>query len=279
MKSLTVAISFCLLEAGLTAPCWAGPASDYYVTGNTKIYHIRGDVVLDSWNTVQAQEFPIVVLGNTVRTGSYYSGNSGHEYSLAGSWTGATYPPTIQGLHHDGTTDGVHNYTTSYWGDEAGAELGRAVWRTDSDWTNPVKLFDTVETRPSGITYDPSNNTLWVSEWDGGPAIRNYTMNGTLLSSFSTDGRYATSVALDPVDGTLWMGGYENTGYFYQYSRAGVLLSSTYYSELAGERTLGGEIAAVPEPSTYAMMLTGIGLIGFQLRRRNHGSSNPRLFA
>lgn len=272
MKSSAVVFVSCLLEVGFASSCWAGPMSDYYVTGDTRVYHIRGDSVVNSWNMVQNQEYPVVVL-DTVRTGSYYSGISGHEYARTGSFTGTAYPSSIPGLHHDGATDGVHNYTTSYWNIEGGIiSNGTAIWRTDTDWTHPVKLFDTLNTRPSGITYDSSNGTLWVSEWGSdshrSPAIRNYEMNGTVLFSFLTDGRYATAVAFDPTDGTLWMSGYENAGYFYQYSRTGTYMGSTYFSELAGVVTLGGEIAAIPEPGTYAMMLAGIGLLGLELWAR-----------
>ena len=256
-----------LLQAGAFASACAGPLSDYYVTTDTQVFHIRGGSVVNSWATVQGQEYPIVVLDN-VRTGSYFSGNAGHEYTLGGSYAGTAYAATVPGLHHDGASDGTYNYTTSYWSDESGT-LGRAVWRTAADWTAPVKLFDTVSTRPSGIAYDPRDgSTLWISEWDGIPSIRHYTMSGSPLSSFSTDGRYATSLALDPRDGTLWMSGYENAGNFYQYSTGGTILGSTYFPELAGLRTLGGEVPAIPEPGVFALMLAGLTLLGLDRLRR-----------
>ena len=268
MRTLNIVIAGFLIEAGMAMPCWAGPASDYYVTSGSNVYHIKGDLVLNTWTTVQFNEYPIVVM-DTVRTGSYQSTVSGHEYSLAGSLMGATYAPTISGLHHDGATDGTGNFTTSYWSNEIGT-LGTAVWRTDADWMNPVKLFDTLAHRPSGIAYDPSNQSLWISEWqEGAPVVRNYSMDGALLSSFSTSGRYSTSLALDPKDGTLWMGSYNDLGYYYQYSRAGGLLSTSYYAELAGVRTLGGEIAPVPEPASYALLLAGIGLLALRFERGN----------
>jgi PEP-CTERM motif len=36
----------------------------------------------------------------------------------------------------------------------------------------------------------------------------------------------------------------------------------------------GGVISAVPEPETYAMLLAGLGLIGFTVRRRNNNNHN-----
>ena len=39
---------------------------------------------------------------------------------------------------------------------------------------------------------------------------------------------------------------------------------------IAGELVQGGQlyVAAVPEPESYAMLLAGLGLIGFAARRR-----------
>lgn len=259
-----------LLVAGWSVSGIAGPISDYYVTSATNVYQIRGDSVVNSWSMVQGNEYPIVVSG-TVRTGSYYGGNSGHEYTLSGSYTGTIYPPTIPGLHHDGTTDGVHNYTTSYW--DENNNLSNKIWRTDTEWANPVLIFTTLNVRPSGITYDPLNGTLWVSEWGidhvNDRTITDYAMDGTVLSSFSTYPFYATSLALDPADGTLWMGSYTEPGRYYQYSRAGAFLGSSYYAELAGVLTLGGEIArsqSIPEPGTLALL--GVALVGLMWVRQ-----------
>lgn len=205
---------------------------------------------------------------DTVRTGNYYSGNAGHEYTLGGLYTGTSYAATLPGLHHDSASDGTYNYTTSYWSDEVGTP-GRAVWRTTTDWNAPVKLFDTVGSNVSGIAYDPRDGTLWISEWGFSPSVRHYTMKGTLLGSFNPVGRYATSLALDPRDGTLWMSGYSEAGYFYQYSTDGSLLGSTYFPELAGKITLGGEMPAIREPGVFALMLAGLTLLGlYRVHRR-----------
>ncbi|MEG1324253.1 MAG: FxDxF family PEP-CTERM protein, partial [Janthinobacterium sp.] len=41
------------------------------------------------------------------------------------------------------------------------------------------------------------------------------------------------------------------------------------YSTFTG--TFASPVAAVPEPETYAMMLAGLGLVGFMARRRKAG--------
>ena len=39
----------------------------------------------------------------------------------------------------------------------------------------------------------------------------------------------------------------------------------------------GGVVAAVPEPETYAMMLAGLGVMGFMVRRRNKATAPSNL--
>lgn len=48
----------------------------------------------------------------------------------------------------------------------------------------------------------------------------------------------------------------------------GIDFYSSEYATLAGRPILSVEIAPVPEPETYALMLAGLGLIGFMARRR-----------
>lgn len=60
--------------------------------------------------------------------------------------------------------------------------------------------------------------------------------------------------------GNITLGGYSTVNQFH------VLEGATASAELLGRVT--SNIPPVPEPETYAMLLLGIGLIGFQLHRR-----------
>jgi hypothetical protein len=40
---------------------------------------------------------------------------------------------------------------------------------------------------------------------------------------------------------------------------------------------IGTEVPAVPEPSTWALMLLGFGAVGWGLRRRNSADGQPRM--
>jgi hypothetical protein len=141
---------------------------------------------------------------------------------------------------YDGTTDAVRNYAL-------GALSGN-VYSFDFNWEN----FQTLFTLPPitggglwlGITYDPSNNSIWVSGHSDG-TIANYTMNGTLLGSFpAVAGGVATGLALDPADQTLWLSR-AFTGSFParidQYSKQGTFLGSTAPLELQNFDVVGAE--------------------------------------
>ncbi len=145
------------------------------------------------------------------------------------------------------------------------------VYETNATWGSPVVLF--ASAGQLGITYDPTNNSLWVSDFSSPSArtVLDYSLGGTLLSSFTTPFGKITSLAMDYADNTLWMGSQNTEGTFYQYSLAGVQLSTQTYAALAGENTLGGEFAftgaaSVPEPATFGML--GLGLSALFLARR-----------
>ena len=81
-----------------------------------------------------------------------------------------------------------------------------------------------------------------------------------------------SSVATVSADGTAQSG---NVWNIYSYTVTGTGHDTLTFAALGTNDTLGGSLdavsltAAVPEPSTWALMLGGMGLIGFSLRRRN----------
>ena len=110
-----------------------------------------------------------------------------------------------------------------------------------------------------GITFDPSNDSLWISGWYKSE-IRDYSLTGQLLSSFSVSHNEITALALDPATETLWSANRNVWGLFEEYSKTGQLLSTQYYPELSGMNVLGGEIP-VPEPATAGLLTLGLLLI------------------
>lgn len=244
----------------------AGPTSPLYLTflNNLDVYDIyavQGSSVIQTFPEVYNAplETPIAVYGD-VRTTAYYAGDAGGQYTLSGTPTGTSYvlPSVISsGGAYDSTSDGAHNYLVDFgtgW-----------VYQTARDYTNPVALFNTGTGYDLGITYDRANNSLWISGWNN-TMVQDYSLHGTLLSSFSTGHFDNAALALDPADHTLWLVsdyGPINYGYLEQYSTAGALLSVGPYVGY----TLGGEFNT-PEPGTLIMFGSGILGLASMLRRK-----------
>jgi hypothetical protein len=145
---------------------------------------------------------------------------------------------------------------------------------------NVMDLFDTNDEQDFS---NDSPQEVWYADFDGNgqdtfctnfgvctPQLANNVE--TMLGGGDSGGPsfYQTST------GQYWLMGnntfsgnldHSPTGQFGDYS-GGILLSS-YVPWL--EQVTDNRIALVPEPSTYALLLLGMGLLGFAVRRRNNG--------
>ena len=249
-------------------PAGSGPVSKLYLTAGEQGHNfiIQGSTVTQS-NVAVGKEYAIAVSGD-VRTliPSSEGSTGGANYDLNFTDTGGRYTSTFN--FFDGTTDGTHNYSVNY---NIGSEN---VYQTDRNWQTPVALFQVPEAY-FGITYDRTNNSLWISNFHG-TTVGDYSLTGTLLSSFNTTFNSITCLSLDPADNTLWMGSQNTKGTFYQYSKGGVFLQSDTYAALANQNTLGGEFntaaPAVPEASTTLslglLLVLGLGGVTIAARRK-----------
>jgi len=261
--------------AALVAPAHAGPVSTLYLSNlsSKSLYTVQGDAVTGSAPTYCNHcEQPIAVYGD-VRTMGTGNGIGGR-YNLDLTQTGTTYVQSIGVGLVDGATDGRRNYAVAagYDGNPSG------VYAFDREWGGPTLLFLLDDgAKASGITYDPTNDTLWLQATLNTPSgaageLRNYQMDGRLMTSLSD--LVGGALAMDYADNTLWVVR-GPTQYFDQYSRSGMLLQTTSYAGLAGKNGTGAEFdlaaapTTVPEPGGLLMALTSLaGLLLVSRGRR-----------
>lgn len=128
-------------------------------------------------------------------------------------------------------------------------------------------------------------NTVWGTSGVSGDAVGTLGQAGSSgnihehltfaiasASGLPTEGAYYITLQLlsadlnSTFDGIVPNGKYASSDPFYLIFNNG-LSSGEFHSAVHGL----AHIAAVPEPSTYAMFLAGMGLMGWQLRRRQQG--------
>lgn len=98
----------------------------------------------------------------------------------------------------------------------------------------------------------------------GGTAITAYARDGSLLGSVSNTGLGIEFLGLVTADGTAQIAGLQFS--LVGPEPAGYAIDNLRFG-LAGQVVVPG----IPEPSTYALMLAGLGLVGFMGRRRRAG--------
>lgn len=242
-----------LLAAGpaTVATAGIGPTSTYYVLDGENFQMAAFDSEGLDWLVPTAygeSEFSIAVNGAIRTMGSF---DDGGLYDLAGVPQGTIYP-NAGFRSFDSTTDGDSNYLVSF--DDF------AVYRTDADYSNPVRMFQ-VNFRDLGITYDPRDESLWIASFDEGGDVTHYDLSGNVLGGFNTGLERQSAVALDHADGTLWVFDGTSGDRFLQWDTSGNFLGE--YNSGAEGNWLGGEFN-LPAPGALALF----GLAGLATNRR-----------
>jgi choice-of-anchor C domain-containing protein len=163
-----------------------------------------------------------------------------------------------------GWTVGTGNidYIGTYWTSANG------VRSLDLNGTVPGSIFQTFDVNPGQtyqVTFDLAGNP------DGGPTAKTLTTsaNATIvLSSFDTTGKTVTNMGWTPVSFNFTATGSTETLTFLS-TTTGDSGNSTYPTAF-GPALDNVSVTAVPEPSTWAMMILGFLGVGLVAQRRKH---------
>jgi hypothetical protein len=209
--------------------------------------------------TTTTISYPIAVR-NTIWIGQRDNSGPSIEYQPGtGAPTGnqVTLTGTNFGEFVDGAVFGNLNFTLTAFGSTA------TVYQTNIDWSNPVALFNVSGNDLVGITFDSVLGTLWISDTN---SIYQYSLGGTLLSQF-THVTEAGSLAFQASTNSFWFVPNNAGAPLLQYSPTGALLQSLT-TPLRSNNVWGAEFEAIPEPSTVALLGTGLILAVAGSRRR-----------
>jgi hypothetical protein len=154
-----------------------------------------------------------------------------------------------------GTTGLVIGTTTSAGASHAGAPVGGDTNAITAPWNffgNTGSDYLTVAA--TGSTDAGLDFSGWTVTWNGIPAIP--------MGAGAWGVGYAEGIANISWDGT------DGGAYTLDYHGTVPLGDASGFGGVSYALHLEGTVAAVPEASTYGMMLAGLGLVSFAVRRR-----------
>ena len=235
----------------LLAGVCAAQTSELVLTSyaSTDAFVVRNGQVIRQFARTSQNDGPAFCVNTSIKMFGQFANAIGREYDVNGNLLAGQYPNGGFVDCYDGATNGALNWTISH----NDFSNNFAVLVGDSNWGNMQVAFVPTR-RSSGITYDATDNTLWVANNVGGcDNVQHYTLTGTLLGEFpvglQSGGGYG--IALDPADQTLWLpGAFGTFSQLHQYSKAGALLQIVTVPGITSN-TLGAEFIGGPSVNSF----------------------------
>jgi hypothetical protein len=181
-----------------------------------------------------------------ISSGSYFAMDTNGNGKIAG---------TEKVSLSQGTTGLVIGTTTSAGASHAGAPTGGDTNAITAPWNffgNTGSDYLTVAA--TGSTDTGLDFSGWTVTWNGIPAIP--------MGAGAWGVGYADGIA------NISWNGIDGGAYTLDYHGTVPLEDASGFGGVSYALHLEGTVAAVPEASTYGMMLAGLGLVGFAVRRR-----------
>jgi hypothetical protein len=218
----------------------------------------------------------LTIASPTLNGSGYVIAGSGSYFAMDSNGSG-TFTPAERVAMNQGTTGLTIGVTTAAGASHSGAPTGADTNTVDAAWNffkNTGSHF--IATPVTGDTTSGLNMSGWRVTWNGIPSIN---MGGGLQNcGTASDGICVSPSAVD-IAGTYnngtgvatfaWNGVYGST-YTLDYTATVPQADGSGFGGVPYLLHLQGTViaAAVPEASTYGMMLAGLGLVGFMARRR-----------
>jgi hypothetical protein len=217
--------------------------SELFLTsyGSTAAYVVQNGQIVRQFNRTNSTDGPALVVQGTIKMFGQAGGNVGREYDLNGNLLAGSYLNAGFTDCYDGATDGTRNWTISH--NDFGNNF--AVLVGDSDWGN-VQVAFVPSNRSAGITYDATDDTLWVlNTVCFADKVQHYDTAGNFLGEFAISINCAYGIALDPADQTLWIPeSFGTQGNIHQYDKSGNFLQTVNVTGL-DNTVLGAEFGGL----------------------------------
>jgi len=125
---------------------------------------------------------------------------------------------------------------------------------------------------PAGLAFGPDGN-LYVGSFNSDAVLRYNGTTGAFIDTFASGSGLSGPVGLlFGSDGNLYVGSNGSNGVLRYDGTTGAFVD-TFVTAGSGGLNGPSYVVPIPEPETYAMMLAGLGLLGFAARRRKHNEA------